>query len=369
MRCVVRMDRLGDSCAPMTLRLPAITLCMLGLLATACVDSKAPPASPVHTKIGSGGGALVVGNGELSLTVPAGALQEDVVVSLVTASPDVLPSWIAAGTAYTFSPSSTGFTVPAQFVIPFDPRLVSPIVDPSEMRIAWRDAGGVVQQITPTFVDTATAWFDSSALGTYWVTAPDVISPLSLFPLNNADEYHFDSDMVLTVERTSAEPNLGGADIRKVTFTRADGASGLYLDVASGPMALLGVFVAEEWQEIHLAPVTLLQDRDAIGTIRPITSSYDGHVPFGQSGTAYNGIATTTTTIEGHERVTTPAGVFETVRVSVVTDFANTLPALGRRTIEFWFAPSIGPVAIRFDDAPLERVVSGTVRGRPVAGA
>ncbi|HZN64776.1 MAG TPA: hypothetical protein VFB66_05710, partial [Tepidisphaeraceae bacterium] len=178
------------------------------LVTGGCVDSKGGPPLPLRTTIGPGGGSLVVGSGEVALNVPAGALAQDVVISVASGQVSPLPGWIDVGPPYVFAPDATAFAVPSQIVLPFSPRRVSAAVDPGEIRVGVRRASGLVGELVPTFVDTQSVTFDSIELGTFWVVAPDVIDASSSFPLNDGDVYHYDTGLVLTVDRTTAEPNL-----------------------------------------------------------------------------------------------------------------------------------------------------------------
>ena len=339
----------------------------LWLVLSACVKTERHPALPLNTTIGPAGGAFVVGNGEISLTVPAGALAADVTITLAVGEAGELAGWTAVGIPYRLAPTSTTFAVPCQFVLPYDPTLVSALVSTDEFRIGFRDASGRVAGLLPTFVDTATVSFDASALGTFWVAAPDVVAAAELFPLRNADVYHFDPGLALTVERTSTEPNLPLA-IAKVAFT-ADGAtSGIYFDIRQGQLGKLGEF-DDAGQEIFDLPVALIGTRDALGTVRPVLGTFTGHEPFGSTQPSYQGIAETTTAIAEHVRLQTPLGFFNTVRVPITNAFSNTRNESGTELLEFWFANNVGPVAIRLGaGAPMRLLVDATVNGRPVHG-
>ncbi len=348
----------------------ALSLSLAIAALAGCIDSGGGAALPRNVTIGAAGGSIIVGSGSLSLTVPAGALSQDVVISVERGQASSLPGWLAVGTPYLFAPAATAFALPSQVAIPYVPAKISPAVGSSEIRVGFRDAAGVVTSLVPTQVAAPSVIADTSSLGTFWVWVPDVVAAASLFPLNQGDVYRYDSGLVLTVERTLVEPNVAPLETAKVTFALAGRTWGIYFDDRDARLAKLGAFetVGSDWQEVFAAPVLLIDDRDALGTVRPASGTYVGYVPFGAPTAAYQGLAETTTEIAERERVTVPLGGFDAVRIPITTRFNDTRPQQGEVRIEFWFAEGVGPVAIRFDNAIPAGLVAATVGGKMVVG-
>lgn len=341
---------------------------MLPLIA-ACGHHGVTSPPPLHNVIGATGGSLVIGQGEVSLTVPAGALTSDVLVSVAAAQPAPLAGMFAVGLAYSFAPAATTFAVPAQMVLAFDRTQVSAVVLGSEFLVAWRDHAGQVTTLLPTTVDSVSLTVPVSALGDYWVVVPDVVSAVSLFPLRNGDTYSYDGGLGLTILRTTTEPNMAALSIAKATFTDASGASGIYFDYRNSQLGFLGTFLGTERQHVFLASVLLLDRRAALGVIQPVNTSYSGYVPYGSTTVAYQGLASTVTEIIDHERTVTPLGWFWTVHVRVSTDFNDTRPARGEDVIDLWLSAGVGPVAVRFgSSATVHLLTSATVNGHVVLG-
>ena len=90
--------------------------------------------------IGSDGGSTTSQDGNATVTVPAGALSEELEITVVPAPPSTLPTGDAAaglvpGTAFVFGPEDTEFDVPVEIVITFDPATVPFEIDPARLRL------------------------------------------------------------------------------------------------------------------------------------------------------------------------------------------------------------------------------------------
>lgn len=342
---------------------------VLALTLLAACNGGGGAIEPLHTTIGAAGGTLMIGIGEVSLTVPPGALRQDVAISITTGTSTPIAGWREVGPVYLFAPQSTEFAAPASITLPYSPTKVSSSVLDSEIRIGYRDAAGAVSVIAPLQASDGIATFRADALGTCWVTAPDVVAAADLFPLGDGDEYHFDSGLVLSVERTATEPNLAPLEIAKASFTFDGTTYGTYFDVSQGQLAKLGEFRGEDWQEVFAAPALLLGSRDAIGSLRTATATLQGHIPFGASEIAYHGLAGITTSLAGRQQLRVPLGSFDTVHVVIDSTFTNTFSESGQTRLELWLRKGTGPVALRIGDGPLLMgLVEATVGGNPVIG-
>jgi len=338
------------------------------LVVAACTPGAPPPALPLHATIGAAGGTLQVGDGEVALTVPGGALAGDVVISVTTGQATPLQGFAVVGIPYLFAPAATTFAVSSQLVLPYDPTLVPPVVDSSEIRVAFRAADGTVAVIVPTFTDTASVNCDTQALGTFWVIAPDVVAASQLLPLANNDVYHFENGVTLTVQRTTAEPNLSGQSVAKLTIDDGGGQSGLYFSVAGGALHLLGTFTGTARQEIFDTAVLLIDARDDVGIVRPEATTFVGHEPFGAPAASYQGIAAVTTSLVGHAQIRGPLGLFDTVQVGIGNETSNTRGVHGDQQLVLWCAFGAGPVLLQSDGEQPLHLLDATVNGRPVHG-
>lgn len=349
----------------------AIALAVPSLLTLSCTNSERPDAPRFRVTIGSGGGQLTVGNGSVQLTVPPGALDGDRTISLALGRFTAIEGWNQVGAAYEFAPTDLLFALPTELILPFLPGQVSPIVDPStELRIGWRDAAGAVAILTPSFVDSNRVTVTALRLGTFWPIAPDVVSGGALFPLNDTDTYRFESGLELTVARTATEPNLQPRSVAKATFA-GDGASfGLYLDDSNEQLHALGEFDGVDYQEVLGAAVLWVDSRNAVPMTRRSVSTFDGFAPYGTSPATYQGVADTTITLAERVSLTTPAGVFPAVRITIASRFTTTQPQSGERFLELWLAERVGPVAIRIGNAAQPDLLLGaTVAGLPIGGS
>lgn len=345
-----------------------VRVLLLALLPGACSQSENHPASSRHVRIGREGGALDIGEGAVTLTVPAGALNRDLDLTIVVGRSTPLTGWLDIGFCYEFGPPTTVFATPADLVLPYDPTRLSAAVDLGEFRVAHRDAAGGVRVFPATFVDPDGFHVGASVseLGTWWVVVPDVVSAAALWPLNHGDQYRYDSGLELAIARTTTEPNLGGQSVIKVTLRQGGTESGLYFDDSQG-LARWGEF-ASTWQEISATPSLWLAPRDGIGVVRPTAGVYSGYTPFGSTRVAYEGSVGTVAEILERVPVTVPRGSYGAVRVVITVAFRDTRPQQGEERLELWLVEGIGPVALRIgpQSAPVQRLVAATVGGRDV---
>ena len=282
--------------------------CLPIVLLLGCVESTKTKEPKLHTTIGPEGGSISVGSGEIVLTVPAGALNEAVNFVLETGAVQPLPGLFGVGLAFAWSPKDVRLQEPAELVIPFDPARVSSAVTSSELRVAFRSESGQVSGLLPTSIDGNRITFQTKRLGTFWVTAPDVVASEAIFPLYDGDEYRYDSGLVVKVVRTTEEPNFASAEVAKVVFLRNGLEFGLYLDNLEIALKKLGDFDSVGFQEILGTPVLLASPREAVGTTRPAIGSTAVYEPFGSTTIDHEEIVATTIEIAEHERVYTTLG-------------------------------------------------------------
>ena len=347
---------------------PRLNLCLL-FLAAACSNSDCPPPLATAT-IGPAGGSLAAPEGAPAMNVPAGALAQDIVFRVDPGVISIVPGFVDVGQAFEFSPANTVLAVPAQLLIPFDPARLPDPTATGDLQVGLRTSTGQVVALAPSTIDTALgrATFATSQLGTFWLAAPDVVAPDELFPLGNGDIYLFDTGLVLSVARTTVEPNFEPLEVQKVTFTRVGFTDGLYLDDSNGNLAMLGRWQVPTYQQRDDIPVLLIADGDPIGYSRVVIGSYLGFSPFGTSIGAYTGLQQVKTRLIKRVSVVTALGYFDTVHVRIESQWIETPGGQGADSLDLWLANGVGPVQVRFNDGVIETVRGGTVGGQPITG-
>ena len=127
------------------------------LLLSACgggevpVDPPAPPPPPPPPAgtIGTAGG-VVQGTGGAQVTVPAGALTQNLVIAVTqsaSGAPALPADIIAVGQIHAFTPHGTAFAAPVTMTVPFDPALIPTGATPAlyktnAAQTAWEAVAG-----------------------------------------------------------------------------------------------------------------------------------------------------------------------------------------------------------------------------------
>lgn len=107
------------------------------------------PDGPVSEVIGTEGGSLEAGGGDLTLDVPEGALEEDVELSITSVEPSELPEGAVEGTAFDFGPDGQEFAEPLLLTVHYDETLV---VDEANLAIHLLSEG--TWEKVPSIVNT-----------------------------------------------------------------------------------------------------------------------------------------------------------------------------------------------------------------------
>lgn len=117
----------------------------------------------------------------LVLTIPVGAVQDPVVVSLRTGQPTATGTTTIAGPAATFLPDNLVFAIPAVLDLPFDVGAVGSTAA-ALLRVQVRDdQTNQIVEVIPDSVDTSagTVRLSVPRFSTCWVTTPDNGNPIS----------------------------------------------------------------------------------------------------------------------------------------------------------------------------------------------
>lgn len=217
---------------------------VLGLSGCGWGDEYPGPTPPAQvTGIGPAGGWVVADDGMAMITVPAGAL--DQVVDLTVTPAADCPEGAVTGTAYDFGPVGTVFAVPCTLAIGYDPALLPAGTTLAQLYLAeatadaWRPLDDFTAHTTAYYLDGPAAH-----LGTFGVTvaeappAPGPVAYLTDTPdPQAADQFddlaaavawlagHLESgDTGTVVWQTSTAQDLGGLSVSfDLVFQVADG--------------------------------------------------------------------------------------------------------------------------------------------------
>jgi hypothetical protein len=349
---------------------PTAPLALLLVLVTGCSGNSGDPIVATGV-IGPGGGSITVSDGDLAgteLVIPAGAVDQDYEVNIASGQISKVEGALPVGPPVLVQPAKLELILPGTLTIPFDPASIPTGTPDSELRAGYRDGAGRVSFVELLSIDPVNglARIEIEALGSWWIAVPDVLVTADYLPLNDGDTYRFDNDVILTIARTTNEPNLQGRAVVKLTFTTRTGADGYYWDDSSG-LELLGRFFVPDTQEVLDSSARLLAERELIGTTRASTYTFLGFVPFGSTFVDYSGIAITDTRPEQRTQVDVPAGRFnDCVIVSFDTLFRLTPPGEGSESLRMWLARDVGPVQVQFDGNPVLRLRSAAVGNRVI---
>src|SRR5262245_35963843 len=127
----------------MKLRWSSVAAASAVALVVACGDGTAPQAET----IGSQGGTIE--HGDVALEIPAGALDEDVEITISTTAEDAPDGYIARSPIYRFEPAGLLFAAPAEVRIGFE--------GASEVAIVWSTSDGSGFESLTTELDGALA--------------------------------------------------------------------------------------------------------------------------------------------------------------------------------------------------------------------
>jgi len=137
-------------------------------------DGGTAPAVPSGTVIDAGGGSVSSADGNATLAVPAGALQQEVRFTVEPVDP--APAEPLAGTAFRFEPDGTMFSQPAAIGIAYDPAVLGGGVFAADLRLARQQGGSWLPLAGSTVDSTAHMVYGStdhlSSYGIVTTTAP-----------------------------------------------------------------------------------------------------------------------------------------------------------------------------------------------------
>jgi len=154
---------------PLSLRRLAMVL-LAGGTGISCGTSSGvgPPAAGVP--VGPAGGSATSVDGLATVTVPAGALDTTLAITVAPAAGAPIG---AAGPAYDYGPDGTTFGLPVTLRLPFDPAALPAGVSASQLRLGHA-VGGVWTEVPGSVVDEAAHWVSgpTSSFSTYAAIVP-----------------------------------------------------------------------------------------------------------------------------------------------------------------------------------------------------
>ena len=220
----------------------ALWLCTLVLVLTACgsesltggeeADTPLPPNT-----IGPSGGTLDFAGGNVTLVFPAGAVSQNLTVTVQATGTFPSAPTVVSGTAYDFGPQGTEFAQPVQLTVKYDPTTLPSGVQESELRLykvvgtAWQEvAGSSVNASANTVTGQVTSF---SVLG---ILGKEPVASVTVEPVSAEIEVGATAQLTATVR------DAGGNELtdRAVNWSSSDEAvatvdvTGLVTGVAAG---------------------------------------------------------------------------------------------------------------------------------------
>ncbi|MGD8277771.1 MAG: hypothetical protein PVH00_07085, partial [Gemmatimonadota bacterium] len=203
-------------------------------------------------RVGTEATELTLGDGVVQLSLPAGALPEDVFITAVPATN--LPSGgppVVPGTAWDFGPDGLTFAHPVVMTIAYDPAMLPPGVDESELRI-HKLVNGAYEQQNAGLVDlvnhTVSAEVDGfsvyvviqrNPVNPEDVEAPEVRTIEVLDPgtgtYGNSASLDVDAGDATLTTRVTITDNITGLALLYVSFRSPSGKQRRYPCYTSAP--------------------------------------------------------------------------------------------------------------------------------------
>src|SRR5215831_5552675 len=125
-----------------------LTLAAVGCGGGGGGSGKPPGGAPTMMKVGTTGGAVSSSDGNLAVSIPAGALPGDVTI---TTEPAVAPAEGAVSTVYEIGPTGTQFAMPVTLTLHYDMAMLNGAAE-SSLRVATF-ANGAWQLLPGAVVD------------------------------------------------------------------------------------------------------------------------------------------------------------------------------------------------------------------------
>lgn len=364
--------------------LPAIFLVLASCSGGGGGDSS---SAIVSQQVGVSGGVLDIATGDLAglrVEIPPGAAPAPVQVTAAEDFGFVQPGFSNLSRGIVLGPGSMQFSRPVTVTLPFDANRQSrPVV------VLAREASGRVLEVAGvTEPDTGRAQFQTLDFPARYMVAERLLgwvntNPTGLFgstpgmlPLQNGNRWNFTNGLVATMELTSQEPNLQGAQIFKFTIASSDQNFGFYLRRLDSPPFVygstetIGEFSTNggtDYQQLHdvsmFLPAEVTLGQRLIAVLPALV-----YEPYGSTGASSFGTEALQVMPTGSAPVVTAVGRFQDlVRIRWEMQSRSTSGSERVGTVEMTFARGVGPVAISaFGQSGV--LTNGTVNNAPIAG-
>jgi len=132
--------------------IPAVTL-MLTLILGCGGDDPASPDTNTGQTVGPAGGIVEGDGGRATLTIPAGALDAEVAVTVSSASGVPVDAGMISSSLYEFGPDGLAFDVPVPVTITYDPADIPAGVDEADLKLC-KATGNAWLPLAGSTVDT-----------------------------------------------------------------------------------------------------------------------------------------------------------------------------------------------------------------------
>lgn len=353
-------------------------LCVLSLCLSAAFGACGGRggSAPAGVELGPGGGVVAIAAGALagaSLTVPAGALDGRVVVSIRPGTVPGLPLiYTVIGPAVRFEPLDATFALPAEATVPFDLERVVISAGP-DLRVLIVDeaAGTILESLAPRGLDevrgrmsillsTGATCIAVEKIGNETISFPEYL------PLVPDSAFEFDDGTTLSIEDGGGVPNLGGVETLALSFDDGSRRHGFYWSRNGiGQTLWHGRYsTAPTFQEVAITPGRVFPESFVSGRETLSLFDYAWYPAIRPSNPAHYGTADLAVVIEPVDGpLSVPLGEFTDVVEADVS--LLTAQGVSFERFRFWLARDVG--VIRYTIAgQTAALVAGTIRGRRV---
>jgi hypothetical protein len=261
-------------------------------------------------------------------------------------------------------------------------------VDLRTRTVLWTYDPRVLEVAGVTEPDTGRAMFQTLNFPARYMVAERLLgwvntNPTGLFgstpgmmPLHHGNRWNFNNGLIATMDRTTTEPNLQGAEVFKFTVSSPNENLGFYLrridapPFAYGPTEVVGEFSTNggtDYQQLHdlslFLPAEVTLGQPMIAVLPALV-----YEPYGSTGASSAGTEALQILPSGSDPVQTSVGRFQdVVRIRWEMESLSTNGSARSGAVEMTFARGVGPVAITaFGVSGV--LSSGTVNNAPIVG-
>lgn len=355
----------------MTSRRPLAFL-LLALCGCGSGGGSGDPAQ-LTTMVNADGGAVTVGSGPLAgvvVQIPPGALDRPTRLTVDETRAEARPGYRTISRGVAVGPTECQLRLPATVTLPVEERLLTG----NEVLLLLRLPDGSLRELSPATVADGAVTAATAAFGVFWVGERmfDGYSTEGFLPLDDGNEWQFDSGLTLTTAWSFEEPNMQNPFLVRLRLQGEGLDLGWYLQQSpTGSYDLIGEFseVAGAGHQYLHAPTVLLPLRVTMGQEALAAYHFTGYQPFGSTEPAFEGAAFVRRRADQPSRMATPLGVFDDLlRLRIRTTLVLAEGATRDTVLVLTLARNVGPVALELDGVD-GLLAAATVGGAPLPGA